>query len=353
VSDETRTERTLRTRTHARSNMKEVADLAGVALSSVSRVLSGHPDVSEPMRERVMQAVERLGYQPDLLAQSMRRRSTLSCGFVVGDISNPLLAEIAQGAEVTLRDAGYAMLLTNSENDPRLDASHVRLFLQRRVDCLLLSLAAETDRETLALLERIEEPIVVIDRDVPEEIGAGAVLSDHRTGMHAAVSHLLDLGHRRIGLVNGATLRAPRERRAGLEDAYRDRGLPADYRILEGPLTVDHGQRATAELLDGPEPPTAIVAGANQLLVGTLRELRRRNSRIGSDLSLVSCDTIVLTELFDPPIAVVDRDNRELGRQAAAMLLERMSKPDTPPERITLPTRFIARPSCAPPPPGA
>ena len=123
--------------------MREVARLAGVAMSSVSRVLSGHPDVSPAMRERVMEAVDELGYEPDLLAQSLRRATTRSVGFVVGDISNPLLAEIALGAETTLRDAGYSMLLTNSENDPALDAGHARLLLQRRVDGLLLSLAAE------------------------------------------------------------------------------------------------------------------------------------------------------------------------------------------------------------------
>src|SRR5215207_1686606 len=131
-----------------RSSMREVADMGGVAMSSVSRVLSGHPDVSPAMRERVMEAVDTLGYQPDMLAQGLRRRSTRSVGFVVGDISNPLLAEIALGAETTLHEAGYSMLLTNSENDPALDAGHVRLLMQRRVDGLMLSLASEDHLET-------------------------------------------------------------------------------------------------------------------------------------------------------------------------------------------------------------
>src|SRR5215207_9859949 len=114
-----------------RASMREVAQLAGVAVSSVSRVVSGHPDVSPAMRERVMAAVERLGYEPDLLAQSMRSRTTQTVGFVVGDISNPLLAEITLGAETTLGGAGYSVLLTNSENDPSRDARHTRLLLQR------------------------------------------------------------------------------------------------------------------------------------------------------------------------------------------------------------------------------
>src|SRR5919197_1489813 len=149
-----------------RSSMREVADLAGVAMSSVSRVLSGHPDVSPTMRERVLAAVDELGYKPDLLAQSLRRRETLSVGFVVGDISNQLFAEIVKGAETALREAGYSMLLTNSENDPDLDAEHVRLFERRRADGLILSLAQEQHAPTIEVLEQLDVPIVVIDRDL-------------------------------------------------------------------------------------------------------------------------------------------------------------------------------------------
>jgi LacI family transcriptional regulator len=327
--------------------MRAVADTAGVAMSSVSRVLSGHPDVSPEMRDRVMAAVEQLGYQPDLLAQSMRRRSTLSVGFVVGDISNPLLSEIALGAETTLRAAGYSMLLTNSENDPALDTRHVKLFQQRRVDGLLLSLAAENDRRTLAVLRETDTPMVLIDRELPRSVRASAVLSAHRTGMRDAIEHLLELGHRRIGLILGQRMRFSRERAGGLQDAFAQRNLPQTYTIVEGQLEPRHGQHATRELLDGAEPPTAIVAGGNQILVGVLDELARRELRIGEDMSLVSCDDISLTELYRPPIAVVRRDTRELGQRAAELLLERIDGADTP-RQVVLPTEFVPRASCAP-----
>jgi LacI family transcriptional regulator len=333
----------------SRASMREVAERAGVAMSSVSRVLSGHPDVSPAMRDRVMSVVAEIGYQPDLLAQSLRRRATLSVGFVVGDIANPLLAEIVKGAERTLRDNGYSMLLTNSENQPERDAAHVRLFEQRRVDGLMLSLAAEDNPETIQLLEQFDTPAVLVDRELPPAVGASAVLSDHRSGMRAAVEHLLDLGHRRIGLIIGQPMRPSRERRAGLEEAFAARGLPATYVIVEGLLAAEHGRNATRQLLDAAEPPTAIVAGGNQLLVGTLEELLARELRVGSDISLVSCDAIDVTELFTPPIAVVRRDNREIGRQAASLLLERVGEEDPGPRTVLLPTTFEPRPSCAPP----
>ncbi len=331
-----------------RSSMRQVAEMAGVAMSSVSRVLSGHPDVSPAMRERVMEAVNRLGYEPDLLAQSLRRQATRSVGFVVGDISNPLLAEITLGAETTLREAGYSMLLTNSENDPALDAGHVRLLMQRRVDGLLLSLASEDHPETVAMLAQLDAPIVLIDRELPRNVRASAVLSDHRTGMRAAVRHLLELGHRRIGLILGQPMRFSRERRLGLEEAYRELALAPTYQTLEGELGSAHGRSATSRLLEGPEPPTAIVAGGNQILVGTLEELQRRGRRVGADISLVSCDAISITELFKPPIAVVRRDNRELGRRAAQLLLRHLEG-DEVPQEVVLPTEFVPRASCAPP----
>src|SRR3954452_15624342 len=190
--------------TQGQAGMREVAERAGVALSSVSRVLSGHPDVSPVMRNRVLDAATALGYEPNLLAQSLRRGATMTVGFVVGDISNPLLSQIALGAETELRAGGYTVLLTNSVNDPKLDAQHVRLLRQRRVDGLLLSLADEGAEETLNALRRAKVPAVLVDRDPATGIDrVSGVLSDHASGIAAATSHLIELGHRRIALVNG------------------------------------------------------------------------------------------------------------------------------------------------------
>lgn len=328
--------------------MREVAEFAGVAMSSVSRVLSDHPDVSPEMRERVERAVEQLGYQPDMLAQSLRLRATFTVGFIVSDISNPLLATIALGAETTLREAGYSMLLTNSENKPSLDAAHLRLLTRRRVDGLLLSLAAEDDPETVALLEQTDIPIVLVDRELPPSVEASSVISEHRQGMRSAVESLLDLGHRRIGLILGPGLRFSRERLLGLRDAYEGRGLADESLVLEGTLSEEFGREATEKMLDDSSPVTAIVAGGNQLVSGVLAELRSRGLEVGDDISLVSCDAISVTEFFRPPIAVVRRDNRELGQRAAELLLEQM-RDDQPPRQIVLPTEFVQRASCAPP----
>jgi LacI family transcriptional regulator len=325
--------------------MREVAELAGVAMSSVSRVLSGHPDVSVAMQSRVLAAVSELGYQPDLLAQSLRRQETMTIGFAVGDISNQLFAEIVASAETRLRAAGYSMLLTNSEASPELDAAHIRLLAQRRVDGIILSVSDERNAETLAALERLDVPVVILDRDVPVE-GAVNVLTDHRRGMRQAVAHLLDLGHRDITMINGQGMRPVRERRAALEACYAERGLPETYHFVDGTFSVDFGERAAGDLLSLPNPPTAIIAGGNQLMLGSLKVLHARGVKLGRDVSFVGCDDIPVSELYEPPIAVVRRDTAAIGRSAAELMLALLA--GEPVQDVTLPSEFVARASCGP-----
>lgn len=329
--------------------MREVAARAGVAVSSVSRALAGHPDVSEDLRRRVVDAAEALGYRPNLVARGLRHQRTMTVGFVISDISNPLIAEIASGAEKVLREAGYSLVLTNSEGDPERDATLIELLEQRQVDGLLVSLAAERHAATIRALERLAAPAVALDRRVPARLGMSVVLSDHRAGMGAAADYLLDLGHRRVGLIVGPPVRPSAERRRALEAAFADRGLPADGLLVEeGSFSIGFAAEATVRLLQASPPPTAIVAGGNQLVVGALRALRDLGLEVGRDVSLVSCDDTPVTDLLRPGLAVVRRDNAAMGAAAAQLLLQRLDGADA--RTITLPTEFIARASCAAPP---
>ena len=332
-----------------RVGMREVAELADVAISSVSRVLSEHPDVSDEMRTRVLEAVAQLEYEPDFLAQSLRRGETRSVGFVVGDISNPLFSNVAWGVETELRANGYSLMFMNSESDPALDVAHIRFFLSRRVDGLILSLASEQDAATLEQLAKLELPIVVVDRDLPAKLGASAVQSDHATGMRQAVDHLLDLGHRRIALVAGdLAIRPGHARLAAMHESIVARGLPDESIHMPGAFTVEHGESATNRLLDLPEPPTAIIAGGNHLFVGCLTAITQRGLRLGEDISLVACDDVPLARIYQPPIASISRDGMVIGRTAARLLLKRLVD-DAEPETVLIPTTYVARPSVAPP----
>ena len=334
-----------------RASMREVAELADVAISSVSRVLSGHPDVSADMRDRVLAAVEQLEYEPDFLAQSLRRGATLSVGYVVGDISNPLIATITSGAESELRSAGYSMLLMNSENEADLDTAHIRFFLARRVDGMILSLASERHPDTLEVLRQVDVPLVMIDRDVPADLNASVVRNDHRVGMRTAVEHLVDLGHRRIALITGGLDLWPvRERIAGMAEAVAGRGLQDETISLIGSLSAEHGDRSTEQLLAMRPRPTAIVAGGNQVLAGCIRAFSRHGIAVPEDISLVTCDEVDLSELHSPPISSVARDTLLLGRTAAELLLERLDGAE--PRTVLLPTEFRQRGSVGPVPNG-
>lgn len=337
-----------------KATLGEVARRAGVAPSSVSRVLSGHPDVSPGMRERVLSITAELGYEPDLVAQSLRRGTTSTVGFAVGDISNPLIAEIVKGAESFLRLAGFSMILTNSEADPDLDANYIRLFRQRRVDGLLLSLADESHAPTRQLLLNMSLPIVLVDRELPESPNLSAVLSDHYSGLLAATSHLLQRGHRSIALITGpATVRPPRERLRGFRDAFASVGAELNEELIRlGSFQKAFGYSQTHQLLNLPAPPTALIAGGNQLLIGVLQALSERNVRVGWDIALVTCDEVDITRFYQPPISLVYRDTVEVGRVAAELLLEQIRR-EAPPRQVLLPTRFIARASTQMPAPKA
>jgi LacI family transcriptional regulator len=327
--------------------MRAVAEKAGVAMSSVSRVLSGHPDVSPRMEALVMAAVEALNYSPDRLAQGLRGQRTFSIGFTLTDIANPVLAEIVTGAERELRAAGFSMLLTDSEGDSSLDGQHIVELDQRRVDGYLLMLADEHNEQTAAILRRVNVPIVLIDRDLPNGVEAARACFDHRAGMRAATEHLLALGHRSFALITGGARRPARQRREAIEDTLAELGGNAHCSVYEGEHSIEHGRRSTIEVLQSSSRPTALIAGGNMMMHGALRALHDYGVTIGHDISFVGCDEVAIAELHSPPVAVVRRDNRTLGSHAAQLLLTQLETGQQP-EDIVMPTEFVARASCGP-----
>ncbi|MBT9332199.1 LacI family DNA-binding transcriptional regulator [Paracidobacterium acidisoli] len=331
------------------TGIRQVAKRAGVGIGSVSRVFSGAAGVSDQMRARVLRAAEIVGYSPNMLAQALRRQKTQSVGFVVSDIANPLVSSIIHGAEAVLSAAGYSLLLTNSGGEPAVDARRIRLLQQRRVDGLILLPAVEDDPAMLAALGASGIPLVVIDRSLPDSIEARYVYSDHYTGVGQAARHLLELGHRSLGVIVGLDVRPSRERIRAVTDAYRERKMKPKFLVDAGPLSAEHGAATMKRWLSAPNPPTAVILGGNQLLVGALETIRSRNLRLGRDLSLVVCDDVPLGRLFDPPISTVMRDTDLMGQTAARFLLDAISQPEQAASIAVLPTWYVPRVSCGAP----
>lgn len=328
-----------------RVTMKVVAREAGVALSSVSRVLNNHPDVSADMRSRVLDVVRELGYERDLLASSLRRGATRTVGFIVSDVSNPLFAEMIKGAESRLRQEDYSIILASSQGEPARDEESARLLRQRRVDGLIVSIADETRRETVQLFASLDIPLVFLDRDIDSIPGSSAVHSDHQAGTTEAVSHLLDAGHTDVAFILGSlNTRPSRERLKGFKAAFQSRKvrLPKEM-IRHGPLRADFAERATTDLMGRADPPSAILAGGNLVLTGVLRALNSLEIRPGVDIAVVSSDDVPLAELHRPPISVVSRDPAHMGEVAADLLLDGLQAEDRAGRVVTLPTTFVSR----------
>jgi len=321
------------------AGMKDVADRAGVAMSSVSRVLSNHPDVSDRMREKVLAAVDELGYEPDVLAQSLRTGATRTIGVVVADISNQLFAEISHGAEVVLRDRGYSTFVANSLNDPDIAVKQLRMLIKRRVDGLLVSVGEEDGGPIVDAIANSGLPTVLIDRHLGTA-GASRVLSDHRTGMNAVIERLIGLGHQRIALINGIPNVLP-----AIERAEAARATAADHPsvtidVLSGSFSAEHGEEAARALLAEEQRPTAIIAGSNQILIGVFAALHDVGLRAPEDLSLVTCDPVPLGEFMTPALDTIWRDRQELGAVAAKLMLESLQGAAA--REVVLPTEYRA-----------
>lgn len=322
--------------------IRDVAERAGVALSSVSRVLSDHPDVSARMRKRVEDAAEELGYQPDMLAQSLRSGTTRTAGFLIRDISNPLFAVIARRCEQELRAAGYSMVLMNSDGDPLVEADNLEQLRRRRVDGLIVSLESEVATGTRSGLERFPGPIVLLDREV-SGMDLGAVLCDHYSGMYAATRDLIGRGHRRIALITGSLdVRSTRERLRGFSAAMADAGLKVDDSLVSiGSFTSDFSKGEVIRLMSRRPEPTAIVTGGVLTTAGAIRALSQLGRTPGQDIAFVALDEWPLFDVTSPAIASVARDPNEIGTTAARLLLDMLGGGQA--STVTVPTTYTPR----------
>lgn len=329
--------------------IRDVALRAGVSLGTVSRCLNKPDTVRPATLVKVRAAIADLGFRPDSSAQNMRRRSTMTVGFVVDDISNPLHAETFRAVDDEMRRRGFSVYLVQTNGNAVDEAAAVDMLQHGRADGVIMTLNNEREARTLRLLGEMRIPSVLLDRDIP--LAIDAVLTDHATGLRAATRYLLGLGHRRIALVTGSEdIRPGRERVQGFLSAFAEAGLPAPRDLVRAEsLSADFGFRETSQLLDGPDRPTALIAAGNRILVGALRAIQGRDVAVPGNLSLISCDQTDVARLYPGPITLVERDLREIGRTAAQLLLDRLTGPsERPVRRIVVPTRLMLGGSCAP-----
>lgn len=309
-----------------RPTLADVAAAAGVSRATASRAISGGPNVSAAARDRVWAAVDRLGFEPNHLARSLRRGSTMGVGIVVPDVAVAFYARALKAAQEVLEAAGYHALVINTERTADREAAALRTLRAHQVDGLILA--------TSGGFHDIGVPAVFFD-NVPIDGGAGAVALRNEEGIGLLVQHLASVhGHERIAFVGppaGVTPgdapfihRTGRERLEGFRAAMGRAGLalPPEY-VRTSDVSLSHAvaARIGEEMLALERPPTAIVAGSDTLAMGVLEATRRQGVRVPAGLALVSFDEPPFAELLDPPVTSLDRHDAQLGRRAAELLL--------------------------------
>lgn len=323
-------------------NIHDVAARAGVAISSISRVLSGHPDVSESMRLKVEKAAAELGYEPDFLAQSLRRGATKTVGFIIRDISNPFFGVIAQYCEKELRKFGYSMFLMISDEDIQTEAENITLLRRRRVDGLIASLVSEDAPNLKESLEKLECPVVLLDRELPG-FPASAVIGNHHQGVQDAVADLINRGHTRIAFISGSTkVYTTRDRLKGFKAAFKAAGLPVPNDLIAlNKFDADYGQWETLRMFSLASPPTALITGSVGSTSGALRALKSLKLTPGKNIALVAIDEWPMFDVYGGELSSVYRNPEVIGREAAKVLLETLAGGKA--RKVVVDTKYIAR----------
>jgi LacI family transcriptional regulator len=327
--------------------MRDVAERAGVSITTVSHVINETRPVSDELRSRVLAAIDDLGYQPNVLARSLRRGKTHTIGMIVPDSANPFFAEVARGVEDTSFEQRYSVILCNSDGDLDKELFYTNVLVEKQVDGIIF-VAAGGSAERIRDLQARRIPLVVVDRDVPD-VAVDSVLTDNARGGELATRHLIELGHRRIGCVAGPSDVTPSaERITGYRDALRAASVSVDEAlIVRGDFQYESGYRATQQLLSMNDPPTAVFACNDLMAVGAVSAALELGREVPRDLSVVGFDDVRLASFVNPPLTTIVQPKYEMGVLAAKMLVERMHDLDMPPRREKLDTSLLIRQSTA------
>lgn len=323
--------------------MKDVASLAGVSLATVSRVVNSEDSVRPDLAEKVREAVSLLGYRRDLTATNLRRadRHSASIGLVFEDVSNPFHAAVLRGVEHVARARGVLSLVGSSDEDGTRERELAEAFLARRVDGLVV-VPSGRDHAYLQPESEAGVALVFLDRP-PAFIDADCVLSDNAGGAFAATSHLLAGGHRRIAFLGDLeTIFTARERLRGYREALEANRIPFDPSLvrlgIRNSLAASH---ATAELLTGEDPPTALFTAQNLITIGAVQQLRSVDRH--HEVALVGFDDLALADAMEPGLTVIAQDPHRLGRATAELLFARLDGQRGAARRVVVPTTLVER----------
>jgi LacI family transcriptional regulator len=327
------------------ATIRDVARVAGLSVTAISRYLNADIVLPESSASRIDQAVRRLNYHPNQIARNLSLGRSGMIGLVIPDVANPFFAVLATAAEAVAFNAGYGILLCNTQNDRSRELTYLKLLAGRQLDGILFLTSHAEDRELARILQR-NRNVVLIDEDVAG-VSAPRIFSDNRIGGQLAGQHLIARGHTRIGFIGGPPkLLSTQERFAGFRSALTKHKLKLVSGLVRfGPYTSDFGRESALALLEGSRPPSAIFVSSDYVAVGVLNAAYERNLEVPSDLSLVGFDDIPIAALLRPALTTVRQSAANLGRQGAEILFQVIRGERGNNREIRLPVELVERDS--------
>jgi len=330
-----------------RSSINDVARRAGVSLGTVSNVLNRPDRVSTQTRARVLAAIQDLSFVPNGSARQLRAGTITTVGAVLLDIANPFFTEVARGVEDRLAEDDLTLMLASSDENPEREARYLRLFEEHGVLGLLVTPAGH-EVDHLVDIRRRGVNVVLLDRTSPSA-QISSVSVDDVVGGALAVEHLLSLGHRRIGLVNGPHhIQQCVDRRAGAERAVLAAGLDPATALVEvvvPSLNAEGGELGMAELLGEEKALTAVFCANDFTALGAMRALRQRGLDIPGDVAVVGYDDVDIASMLATPLTSVRQPKHQLGHVAAGLLLEGVGPDARPARHIEFRPELVVRAS--------
>ncbi len=310
----------------------DVAKKAGVSIATVSRVLNKSSAVSDRTRRQVEEAIEELNYAPNFIASALTKKSTLTLGLLIPDITNPFFSELARGVEDASNDFGFNIIICNTDYSLEKEATYISLLKQKSVDGFIISTAYYNDKNIIELLKD-NVPLVLLGRDIDcsEEYP----------------KHLIDLGHEKIACLLGpAKIKVNLEREKGYLKAMKEAKLKVYKEILtHGDFKLEFGYKEALRIFKGSIRPTAFVTGNDLTALGVMRALKTIGLSVPRDVSVVGYDNIILAEMSDPPLTTVNQQMQKMGYLATELLIKRIKGERNAGKKVVLDINLVVRKS--------
>ena len=326
--------------------IREVAQLAGVAPITASRVINDSGYASKDVRQRVKQAAEQLNYVPNVLARSLKSKRTHTLALVITDITNPFWTTVARGVEDTASEKDYNVIFCNTDESAQKQKTYLQTLIQKQVDGVLL-VPASSDENPIEFLRQQKVKVVLLDRSLPNT-NADVIRCNSEGGAYQLVKLLINLGHRKIGIFRGPFgVSSADDRMAGYQRALQETGLEINSQLVfSGEFSVESGYQMTKRLLSMSPRPTAMFASNNFIAIGALKALRDAQVAVPDEMSVVGFDDLPLAIVVDPFLTVADQPAYEMGCLATQRLLEHLDGEVNDEVRETiLPVTIIERKS--------